>query len=173
MKNKPSPIEIPYGSRIHEYIHDASFYDAYEVPLHGGEKTAMQIYLDVFSRTPAWVSRLMDIRNRIVELFGLKNLGAMGAIDPGKSASSYKTGDRAGIFSLQSLSEDEVIFAETDTHLDVKVSVYKYQKAEVNYAVVTTVVHIHNLLGRIYMLFVAPVHKLIAPAMLAKIAGEK
>lgn len=34
--------------------------------------------------------------------------------------------------------------------------------------VLATVVHIHKLLGRVYMLLVAPVHKRIVPAMLGR-----
>jgi len=34
---------------------------------------------------------------------------------------------------------------------------------------VSTVVHVKNLLGRVYMLFVTPLHKCIVPAILAKI----
>ncbi|HEY8706862.1 MAG TPA: DUF2867 domain-containing protein [Burkholderiaceae bacterium] len=44
----------------------------------------------------------------------------------------------------------------------------KLQRGEHRSAAVSTVVHIHNLLGRVYMLFVAPVHRLIVPAVLGR-----
>ena len=34
---------------------------------------------------------------------------------------------------------------------------------------VTTVVHIHNLLGRIYMAVITPMHRMIVPASLARL----
>jgi hypothetical protein len=38
--------------------------------------------------------------------------------------------------------------------------------------IVSTVVHIHNALGRLYMLFVKPAHCVIAPAVLARIGNQ-
>lgn len=37
----------------------------------------------------------------------------------------------------------------------------------------TTVVHVHNLLGRVYMLAVKPWHRRIAPAVLSRLDGER
>ena len=62
---------------------------------------------------------------------------------------------------------------DRDKHLDVVLSVYKHplDQGGVQSVSVTTVVHIHNLLGRIYMLPITPLHKLIAPAVLNRIMG--
>lgn len=100
---------------------------------------------------------------------GLKNLGHLGEVEQSKSATDYQVGDRLGIFSVLFLSDKEVIMGESDKHLDVKLSVYKGDENKPNTVFVTTVVHIHNALGRLYMSFVTPLHKLIAPAMLRKI----
>ena len=35
----------------------------------------------------------------------------------------------------------------------------------------STVVHVHNALGRIYMLGVTPAHRVIAPAVVARLAS--
>ncbi|MYN06281.1 DUF2867 domain-containing protein [Pseudoduganella aquatica] len=80
-------------------------------------------------------------------------------------------GDRVGIFSILYLSDDEVILGDADKHLKVCVSVRKLSEARSAVAV-STVVHIHNLLGRVYMLFVAPVHKLIVPAVLVRASDQ-
>ena len=37
---------------------------------------------------------------------------------------------------------------------------------------VSTVVHIHNAMGRLYMFFVAPAHRIIAPATMARLAAS-
>jgi hypothetical protein len=57
---------------------------------------------------------------------------------------------------------------DSDKHLDVALSVHQRLNPETNQVelTVSTVVHIHNLLGRLYMLPVAPVHKLIVPSVL-------
>lgn len=57
---------------------------------------------------------------------------------------------------------------DTDKHLDMAPSVHKRSNSETGRVVLTvsTVVHIHNGLGRLYMLPVAPVHKLILPSVM-------
>jgi len=50
----------------------------------------------------------------------------------------------------------------------VKVSICKLSIENKESVAATTVVHIHNLLGRVYMLFVVPIHKLVVPAVLVR-----
>lgn len=116
----------------------------------------------------------MALRNRVVQLFGLKNLGALGAFDPSKPESAYLPGDRVGIFTLIANSDNEVLLGDSDKHLDVILSVFKSSTASngTQLLAITTVVHVHNLLGRIYMLPVTPLHKLIAPAVLSRALAE-
>eukprot|EP01034_Spumella_vulgaris_P027324 gene27324-34024_t len=110
-------------------------------------RSALALYLDVVARTPGWVNRLMALRNRVVGLFGLKNLGHLNGATTLRPAGEYKLGDRVGIFSILYLSEAEVILGDTDKHLKVRVSVRKLGEPRSAIAV-STVVHIHNLLGR-------------------------
>lgn len=160
--------EMPADAQISRYLPGADFHDCYRMPVPSAVPTALALYLDVVSRTPAWVDAMMAARNRAVALVGLKNLGHLGAVDRAKPAESYRVGDRVGIFSLQHLSDDEVILGDADKHLEVRVSVCR-RRGEAGPAVaVSTVVHIHNRLGRVYMLAVVPVHKRIVPAMLRR-----
>jgi len=159
----------PSKSEIKKFTNNAYYCDAYNASVVINEKTALDIYLDMVKSTPEWVNVLMSLRNKAVSMVGLKNLGHLGEIERSKLGKSYKVGDRVGIFSVLFLSDEEVILGESDKHLDVKLSVYKGGENKPNTVFVTTVVHIHNTLGRLYMLFVTPLHKLIAPAMLKKL----
>ena len=160
------PSDVPVGSVLHRELSDAYFYDAFEMELPTDGKNALEIYLACVSRTPAWVEKLMMLRNRIVGLFGLKNLGQMARVAPGGDASQYKVGDRVGIFSLLHLADHEVVMTDDDHHLQVKVSVYRHACGK--RVTVSTVVHVKNLLGRIYMFVVVPFHKRIVPAVMAR-----
>lgn len=160
-------VPVPRDSEIASHLAGSDFHDCYQMPIEPTSRSALELYLDVVARTPDWVNRLMALRNRVVGLFGLKNLGHLNGATARRPASEYKPGDRVGIFSILYLSGDEVILGDTDKHLKVRVSVRKL--AEPHSAIaVSTVVHIHNLLGRVYMLFVAPVHKRIVPAVLGR-----
>lgn len=166
MTSSITAIDVPPSSRISLELKGAHFFDAYEMPLAHNGQSALDIYLKVVARTPSWVNFLMATRNRIVAFLGLKNLGHLGGVNPAKKPCDYRVGDRVGIFTLRSISDDEIILGDSDKHLDVKVSICKLAGQDRQSVAVTTVVHIHNLLGRIYMLFVAPVHRLIVPATL-------
>jgi len=146
----------------------ADFHDRFEVEIDDAPHTAMELALLTLARPPRWVNRAMALRNRVVARLGLKNLGALGAVDAAKPASAYRVGDRVGIFRLIALSERVVVMGDSDRHLDVEVAL-SVLEGPVRKAALTTVVRTHNLLGRLYMLPVTPMHKLIVPAVLASI----
>jgi hypothetical protein len=158
---------VPIASRLHRITPGAHFHDSYRMALVSDPRTALQLYLDTAVRTPAWVDRLMALRNAVVSRIGLKDLGALGAIDRDKPASAYRAGDRIGIFELRHVSDDEVILGDSDRHLDVQVSVCR----EGDELSMSTVVHVHRPLGHVYMFFVAPVHRRIVPAVMRRVAA--
>lgn len=162
------PAEVPLESEIGRQLPGAYFYDSYEMalPMQAASSSAMVLSLGTFLRTPAWVNFLMWVRNRVVDLAGLKNLGSFNDFDRHKLPGAYRVGDRVGIFSLHYLTENEVILGDSDKHLDVQVSLCKLMRNEVPLVNISTVVHVHNRLGKFYMFFVAPAHKVIAPATL-------
>lgn len=165
-------IPVPPATRISNEVVGSYFHDCHLMPLAHDGRSALAIYLRTVARSPRWVDALMGLRNRVVGLFGLKNLGHLGSLPPFKEASDYQVGDRVGIFTLLSATDDEVILGDSDKHLDVKVSLCKVMRDGTEAVAMTTVVHIHNLLGRAYMLFVAPMHRIIAPAVMARGASH-
>jgi Protein of unknown function (DUF2867) len=169
MKKSITPIAVPNTSAINQHLQGSYFHDCYELSVQSMAPSALEIYLGVVSQTPRWINGLMAVRNRIVAAFGLKDLGNLGAIDSYKPAHAYRVGDRVGIFSLLQLSDNEIILGDSDKHLDAKVSVCKLSANQHNAVAVTTVVHVHNALGRAYLFFVIPVHKFIVPAMLSRV----
>jgi len=164
-------ITVPQYTEISKVVAGAFYVDCYQVPTTIKSRSALQVWLDHVAKTPRWINWLMSVRNSVVAAFGLKDLGLLGAIDPEKSSADYQVGDRVGIFTLIAISENEIILADCDKHLDVKLSVYQGCTEAVSSqetVIMSTVVHTHNLLGKVYMFFVAPVHKIIVPLMLAR-----
>ena len=165
---------VPAASAIHGHLAGAYFHDCHAVTVPDGEHSALSYFLTALANTPSWVNSLMSLRNKMAELAGLKNLGGFGEFSSSKPDSAYRPGDRVGIFTLISNSAGEALLRDSDKHLDVVLSVCKQPPNAdgVVSVAVTTVVHVHNLLGRIYMLPVTPLHKLIAPAMLSRAVGK-
>lgn len=160
---------LPEHSHIASQTPGADFADCYCFSDPCPEASAMATYLAVMGKTPRWMDFLMAVRNHAVRLVGLKHLGAMHLPPSAKPASSFQVGERVGIFSLIHLAADEVIVCDDDKHLRVQVSVYKHQELGQPMVSVSTVVHNHNRLGRLYMAVVGPVHQLIVPIMLKQV----
>ena len=167
---KPVLCDIPAGSRIAQALPNNDFADCYQFDDLWPDQNALETYLTLVTRTPGWMNALMAMRNQAVRLVGLKHLGALSTAVNRKPASDFKLGDRVGIFVLKHLQEDEVILFDDDKHLHVQLSVVKHVVDGKPKVSLSTVVHIHNRLGRVYMAVVGPVHSLIVPRMLAQVA---
>ena len=167
---KPTLCAVPTDSLIAQALPDSDFADCYQFDDQWPELTAMQTYLTLMTRTPRWMNALMAMRNQVVRLFGLKHLGSLSTNFQTKPANAYQVGDRVGIFSLRHIQENEVIVWDNDKHLHVQLSVLKHSVHGKPMVSLSTVVHIHNRLGRCYMAIVGPVHGIIVPRMLAQVA---
>ncbi|WP_372826791.1 DUF2867 domain-containing protein [Polaromonas sp.] len=158
-------VRIPAGSALAATQHDADFADAYEVLVPNSALTATEIYRGITRQTPGWVEGLMRLRNKVVQPLGLKDLGAMAMVPPGEAV----PGQRMGLFEVVSVAPDELVLQDNDKHLVVQLSILKQTHDSTHDKLtLSTVVHIHNTLGRVYMAFVGPAHKLIAPAVVRR-----
>jgi hypothetical protein len=163
---KVTETTVPDDSALQPWLAGADFYDAYEAPLTTATLSPTEIFLRASRTTPRWVEELMAIRNRMVRLFGLKDVGAMNAAT--RPADAYQVGDRLGIFSIFGKTENELLLGIDDSHLDVRVSLLKSQRNGVPHYVLSTVVKVHNLLGRVYMAPVGRIHPFVVRSMMAR-----
>ncbi|MDD2058269.1 DUF2867 domain-containing protein [Pseudomonas sp. GD03860] len=162
---------VPVASLIYPQVTRASFIDAQQVVLADSHRPAMACFLDVMAGMPGWIDNLMALRNRVVQAFGLKDLGRLTRIDRQRDPASYQPGERVGVFTLIRNTAEEVLLVDRDKHLDVYISLLCKPATvdDTRTVVVSTVVHTHNLLGRLYMLPVAPFHRFIAPIALGRL----
>lgn len=164
------PATIPLDSKVHTLHAEAYYWDAYQVVMAEEFPTALHAYLAVMAQTPSWADACMAVRNTVVRAFGLKDVGRAAAVPPASHAATLRPGERVGIFTIRSVCEREAVLEVRDTHLDVLLSVYKHDDpARVT---VSTLVFQHNWLGRLYMLPVAPMHRIIVRSTLSKAAGR-
>lgn len=166
---------VPESSAIHATLASAQYADAYQTPDPHPGTSALQAWLDVVGRTPHWTRALMAVRNKLVRLVGLKDLGQLHDVhgtrpDP-RNAASYRQGDRVGIFIIRHLDEREVVMGQDDKHLDVQVSLCKRLVDGQPMLAISTVVHIHNALGHAYMAVVTPFHRVIVQSMMRRVAA--
>ncbi|MFN3439127.1 MAG: DUF2867 domain-containing protein [Acidovorax sp.] len=181
--NAVRETQVPAGTVIHATLPGAHFFDAYTVTDPRPATSALQTWLDVVARTPRWTQHLLAVRNTVVQWVGLKGVGQLHDMHPlasgasPRDARSYRVGDRVGIFLIRHLSDTEVVMGQDDKHLDVQVSLTKHAQADDSddsdnpaTVVLSTVVHIHNTLGHVYMAVITPFHRRIVQVMLQQLA---
>jgi hypothetical protein len=124
------------------------FADAYAVPVGDGTPDDPMTWAEaVFHDPPPWAAALLGLREALVGLVGIE-------------------GGRPGAFEAVGVDDHEVLVGSDAGHLDFRASV----RREPDHAVVTTVVQIHNLRGRLYFAVVRLVHPVIVRAMLTRAA---
>ncbi|MBT9503242.1 MAG: DUF2867 domain-containing protein [Burkholderiaceae bacterium] len=156
-------VEIPPRASIIGLYPVTHLADAYAVTLPAGASThPEQLARFIFSQQPRWVDGLMAIRDAVVGLFGLKTANQLTKAD----------GQRVGIFKVYSSLAQEVVLGEDDSHLDFRLSLLCAPEGAggEQRLVLSTVVHCHNLLGRSYILLIAPFHRLIVRSSLRRAA---
>jgi Protein of unknown function (DUF2867) len=109
MKQPPLLSQPPSDSAIRALLPGAQFYDVWVVEAGDPSLSPLSHFLKAAAQTPSWVNQLMGVRNWVVGLVGLKNLGSLPAV---RSEETYEPGQRAGIFTLISNSESEVLLGD-------------------------------------------------------------
>ena len=122
-----------------------NFADAYAVDAPAGIN-AIEATQRAFARSAGWIHALLELRNRLVAVVGLKPAPSRG-------------------FPIIRQSPEEVLMGFDDRHLDFRIVV----TVASGRATVTTVVRCHNFWGRCYLTVIMPFHRLIAPRMTERI----
>ncbi|WP_162651597.1 DUF2867 domain-containing protein [Lentilitoribacter sp. Alg239-R112] len=154
-KPRVSYVDLPVPSRLNEYVGEGDFIDCVFAPSVGAHMSAEQLAKQAFGQMPSWITRLMQLRNAIVGLFGLKT-GDVG-VSPDQMPDSLKIDDKIGVFRVCYISEDEVILGDNDKHLDFRTSILKSD----NGCILSTWVRTHNVFGKAYLAIIMPFHRLI------------
>ena len=121
--------------------------------------------------TPNWLKILVNFRNKIVFIFGLKT-GNIGDYFYNREKLNVSQGQTIGDFFILLKNKNHLIIELKDKHLNFRFSIMIIEKDEQISIIFTTIVKINNYFGRIYFLFIKPFHRLIVPNLLKKISNE-
>lgn len=157
-------VLVPSTSSVCGTLGRIDFSDAYEVPLTQPDLRVEEAYWAVFGAEPEWVRWLMSLRGHIAVRLGLMHPFSASAQSPDE-VPAFQSGVRVGPFTVQSITEQELIVGDDDHHLNFRISALKSERAGQMFLTISTVVEIHNKLGRLYMFVVKPFHRFIAPFM--------
>lgn len=157
------PFEIPFA-HPEAILPGAQFGDAYQVNIAGQNLDPAEAARRAVYGAPPWINLLLKLRTVLVKPFGLK---------PGENpARERATAGNIGIFPILDQKPQRLTLGINDRHLDFRLLVDVKDLSEGRQSVTaSTAVKTHNLLGRVYLGFVKPFHRIIVPAMLAKVGG--
>ena len=149
---RPVPCPMPNPA-----LPRADWGDCFEIDVPDRSLTAIQAAELALGRIPRWIRVLMNARNRLARIIGLKPAPDH-VLVPRQSI---------GAFPLVSKSAERVVLGLDDYHLDFRI-VIDVRRSESASSVVScmTLVKRKNLLGWIYLGVVKPFHKVIVPAIL-------
>jgi Protein of unknown function (DUF2867) len=162
-----SPVALPFASRVSGLYARTDLADAFAIRLPPGASSDPETLARfIFAQQPRWVGGLMGLRDLIVARFGLKTAAQLQ--DPARAGQH----PRVGIFRIYEKRPHEIVLGEDDKHLDFRLSVLHESLPAAGAAqiVVSTVVHCHNRLGRLYILVIAPFHRAVVQATLRRAA---
>lgn len=154
-KSRVSYVDLPASSQLTKYVLVGDFTDSVFAPSVNTGMSVQQLTKQALGQMPSWVKWLMQLRNAIVGIFGLKT-GDIGA-DHTKMPVELKIDDKIGVFRVCHISEDEIILGEDDKHLDFRISILKTETG----SVLSTWVRPHNIFGKAYLTIIMPFHRLI------------
>lgn len=166
-------VALPSESRVSGFYATPDLADAYAIRLPMNAITDPEgLARFVLSQQAPWVAGLMRIRDALVAGFGLKTAKQLQA--PAAADAAASSDRRVGIFKIYETGSREILVGEDDKHLDFRVSVLQQTRTvaaeSARYLTVSTVVHCHNRLGRVYIALIAPFHRLIVQSSLRRAA---
>ena len=166
--HRVTPVSLPPESGIARAYASTNLADAYSIELPTGASTDPELLARfIFSQQARWVGSLMTVRDTLVAGFGLKTSRHLTSLGAQSKAA------RVGIFKIYSTSQTEVVLGEDDKHLDFRLSVLcsgQPSPGGKRQVILSTVVHCHNRLGRLYILLIAPFHRLVVQSSLRRAA---
>ena len=167
----PSPhprarsVPLPSESAITRCYASTNLADAFSIELPAQASTDPEVLARfILAHQAPWIGRLMAVRDAMVAGFGLKTAKHLATLDAGSAGAG-----RVGIFKVYSSSRSEVVLGEDDKHLDFRLSVLcsgGSSSGARRQLIMSTVVHCHNRLGRLYIFLIAPFHRLVVRSSL-------
>ncbi len=161
--------DVPSSSALsRELIRNAHFHDSYRAPLARPELRIVEIFFALFGHTPLWMKLLLIVRNTAARLVGLEAPTVKPTV-----RSEYRVGEKIGPWPIFFIGDNEIVAGRNNKHMDFRLSVLKAMDGDAMSVVVSTICTVHNVFGKIYLLFIVPFHRkgvrsLMSNAVVAK-----
>lgn len=169
MKPKARTVALPHDSMLAELYDGAALADAFAITLPATCVADIDLHARAVLGSPSWWFRaLLACRDALVLPFGIKTSSQL------RSQMQDAAAPHIDFFPIVSRTDRELVIGADDRHLDFRTSVLvrKLWPGAQGELIVTTVAHSHNRFGRLYLLVIAPFHRLVVCANLQRAAAR-
>ncbi|QUS37454.1 DUF2867 domain-containing protein [Tardiphaga alba] len=144
---------------LNAFLPGAQFADAFSITTDTTTLTAREAAERMLGRSPWWVEVLMKLRDAVVAPFGLKTA----------TSARHDRIEKVGFFPLLSEKPQQLVAGFNDSHLDFRVVIDVASTGGGQCVTATTIVLMHNWLGRTYLSIIKPFHRMVVRAMLKQV----
>jgi hypothetical protein len=141
------------------FLPGAQFADAFSTTIAATSLTAREAAERMVGRSPWWVEALMKLRDLIVAPLGLKTATVARHADIAK----------VGFFPVLSETPQRMVLGFNDSHLDFRVVIDVVDISDGQCVTATTIVLMHNWIGRTYIAIIKPFHRMVVRSMLKQV----
>jgi len=129
------------------------------------------IIFKIIETLPNWIKLLLNLRNKIASIFGLKT-GKIGDVFDNPEKLNFKQGQSIGDLSVILKEKYHLITELKDKHLDFRVSILIREEEYTTKVFFSTIVKFNNIFGKVYFFLITPFHRLIIPNTLKRLCIE-
>ena len=151
---KVKKVSIPSDSLMSK-ITPVSYSDAFEAVVEMNSISLKEIQVEFWAGRPQWAIKLMQLRNLLVKPLGLKTDNILSK-DQVRKMIEQK--EKSNGLSFYGSNEHEIILYKDDKHLRFYFSTSWVLTGACRKLSASTIVQIHNKVGKIYFFFIAPFH---------------
>lgn len=160
---------IAEGDLVGEYL-PGHYSDAFAYDIScGGEITADEVQIAFWTEYPLWINFLFQLRDWLVKPLGLEP----GEVEKHKIKESITEAKNYKLMSVLGKTGNETVISLKDKHLTAYFSAKVHKLDEKTKRIsVSTIVHFHYWLGKVYFYLIYPFHLFVVKEMLKHVGKE-
>lgn len=160
---------LPTDSLIAKALERIDYEDNFATIVRGSALPLEKLPKLFFKSFPKWFLALMLLREKIGAVIGLKTATGL---DVPQQLQDFtgKVGESIALFHVMGRSEEELLTGENDSHLDFRLSFFVKPQGNESEISLSTTVQYNSWVGRLYFLPVKPIHNLVMPVILRRMA---
>lgn len=163
------PVELPVESEVTRLYAAPDLADAFAIRLPDDASDDPEVLARfLFAHQATWVAKLMAVRDALVARVGITTSTQF------QHVSESASDEHILFFRIYARHSREIVVGQNDSHLDFRTSLLQQMRDTPNgparHLVMTTVVHCHNRLGRLYITMISPFHRMVVRSGLRQAA---